>query len=174
MPCWHGCCAHPLSPGAGDGVPGSWSCVSPGQEPQGDGHRGEKWGKVFPQISGVGQRGSRMGSWECPHPPGSPTNPGVLDVMGAGKHIPSTWVSFQVVIRLFSRSIWDTWSSSICRRKGAQGGKGDTWSQCGVGYGLRTRGQDGGMQEEAEMGSIGGYKGRQTEPAWRGLAGSLR
>lgn len=55
--------------------------------------------------------------------------------MEASKHIPSTWVSFHVVIRLFSRSIWDTWSSSICQRKGAQG-------QCGVGCGLRTHGQD--------------------------------
>lgn len=90
-------------------------------------------------------------------------------MMGASKYIPSTWVSFQVVIRLFSRSIWDTWSSSICQRKSAQGE-----SQCGVGYGLRTHGQDGGMQVEAEVGSMGGYEGRWTEPAWKGLTRPLQ
>lgn len=44
-----------------------------------------------------------------------PTSPGPC--CAEGQRIPSTWVSFQVVIRLFSSSIWDTWSSSICQRK---------------------------------------------------------
>ena len=38
---------------------------------------------------------------------------------------------------------------------------------------MRTHGQDGEMQGQAEVGSMGGYKGRQTQPAWRELASPL-
>lgn len=52
--------------------------------------------------------GRRAGSWECPHPLGSLTSLGVPErgcvCVCVRRHIP-TWVSFQVVIRLFSRSI---------------------------------------------------------------------
>lgn len=76
----------------------------------------ETWGRrSFPKClaspwGGVGQQGPAAG---CV--PIRPTSP--WPCSAEGQRIPSTWVSFQVVIRLFSSSIWDTWSSSICRRK---------------------------------------------------------
>lgn len=68
-----------------------------------------------------------------------PTSPGPCHA--EGQRIPSTWVSFQVVIRLFSSSIWDTWSSSICQRKKAWGERGGHMGSAWSGQG--PQGQDG-------------------------------
>lgn len=64
-------------------------------------------GTSFPKCGyrTVGTQGGQLGV--SPSSSQYPS-PEVPDVVGINKHIPSTWVSFQVVIRLFSRSIWDT------------------------------------------------------------------